>query len=468
MDVYLYTFAKRPDSTKTPASAAGVKLSAVLKDGTSVLSPVLMLRMPSNPTGYNYLYIPEFRRYYWINDWVANNGVWSCACTVDVLASWRQEIGNSTQYVLRAESECDPDILDTLYATKGSGAQIRQLNQPDHPPIANATPACYVIGLYSGTDNQDAEGLTYIALDPAMMAPFLAIVYDPERWSQFDGWDAMGMGLMQFVFNPAQYIASIMAMPYGYPEAPSANPIKLGWFVPFTLSCKVISERVRTIYPVYIKIPRNPNATGNFAYRNLEPYARYKLWFPPFGLLSIDSVAIYGADYIMGSVTVDFVTGRATGELTAVTVDGTTSTNRHIGTYHAQAGVPVTISAGGNKLADTIAAVGETATDALRADPLGAAAGIRNVVGSVSQRGSAITFQGDFSEFAVQPYMTVDYLDTADTDPDGRGFPLCQNRRVSDLGGFVQVADAKISFPGCTAPETQEIITRMEGGIHYE
>ena len=107
MNVYLFGFQKKENSTAQPDTKDGTLVSVQLKENTSVTNPVLILNLqsggsPINPSLYNYAYIPSFMRYYYISDWVYLNGVWECSCNVDVLASNKSVIGNMSTYVLRS------------------------------------------------------------------------------------------------------------------------------------------------------------------------------------------------------------------------------------------------------------------------------------------------------------------------------------------------------------------------------
>lgn len=63
-----------------------------LKDATSIMTPEVLLET-ENPAEYNYMYIPQFNRYYFITDMVSvRNGLWSIKGTVDVLETYKTEI----------------------------------------------------------------------------------------------------------------------------------------------------------------------------------------------------------------------------------------------------------------------------------------------------------------------------------------------------------------------------------------
>ena len=66
--------------------------SGTLREETSVISPVVLMEL-ENPSGYNYAYIPEFGRYYFISDMVSvRKGLWRISMKVDVLESFKNYI----------------------------------------------------------------------------------------------------------------------------------------------------------------------------------------------------------------------------------------------------------------------------------------------------------------------------------------------------------------------------------------
>lgn len=66
--------------------------SGTLREETSIISPVVLMEL-ENPSSYNYAYIPEFGRYYFINDIVSvRKGLWRISMQVDVLESFKNYI----------------------------------------------------------------------------------------------------------------------------------------------------------------------------------------------------------------------------------------------------------------------------------------------------------------------------------------------------------------------------------------
>ena len=67
----------------------------------------------------NYVYIPDFNRYYDINDMTSvRQNLWRLSLHVDVLMSYKKEINNTNAFVSRNEFDYDPDIYDRELPTK--------------------------------------------------------------------------------------------------------------------------------------------------------------------------------------------------------------------------------------------------------------------------------------------------------------------------------------------------------------
>lgn len=76
--------------------SGGTTFSCTLRSETSISDPAVLLEYDGNLSQYNYCYIPEFSRYYYITDITSvRNKFWQVKCHVDVLMSFKQSILNS-------------------------------------------------------------------------------------------------------------------------------------------------------------------------------------------------------------------------------------------------------------------------------------------------------------------------------------------------------------------------------------
>ena len=67
-------------------------LTGFLKQATSVINPVITVEI-ENPSQFNYCHIPQFHRYYFINDMInIKNNIWEIHMHVDALSSFKSQI----------------------------------------------------------------------------------------------------------------------------------------------------------------------------------------------------------------------------------------------------------------------------------------------------------------------------------------------------------------------------------------
>lgn len=70
-----------------------LNLSGTLREATSVTNPIITVESTSVIVGYNYCYIPDFSRYYFVVDAKSmRNNIWAITLKVDVLMSFQEAI----------------------------------------------------------------------------------------------------------------------------------------------------------------------------------------------------------------------------------------------------------------------------------------------------------------------------------------------------------------------------------------
>lgn len=103
-----FTIFKNKSDEKTVGKdlqTLGTISSIKLKKETSVNSPTFLLTgIDSYISNMNYIYYPEFSRYYFIRDISSvRNGLWAVSCEVDVLQTYRSQLANQTGVIERQE-----------------------------------------------------------------------------------------------------------------------------------------------------------------------------------------------------------------------------------------------------------------------------------------------------------------------------------------------------------------------------
>ena len=91
------------------------QLSGELRNQTSVLNPSIRIESADNISAYNYAYISEFGRYYYITDIVSVRiNCWTVSLRCDVLMSYSDQIKAITGVVVRQESNPNKLLVDRL------------------------------------------------------------------------------------------------------------------------------------------------------------------------------------------------------------------------------------------------------------------------------------------------------------------------------------------------------------------
>lgn len=73
-----------------------LSMSGTLRESTSVINPIITVQAPITLIGYNYCYIPDFSRYYYVVDFKSiRNNLWAVTLRVDALMSFQNDILNT-------------------------------------------------------------------------------------------------------------------------------------------------------------------------------------------------------------------------------------------------------------------------------------------------------------------------------------------------------------------------------------
>lgn len=104
------------DRRKLSKSFNGTSINVTPKNPCDVLAPVFILTWNNSFVNANYLYCPDFGRYYFVDDIVILTGQRAeIHCSVDVLMSYRDQILNLNVNVQRNAAERNKLIYDANY-----------------------------------------------------------------------------------------------------------------------------------------------------------------------------------------------------------------------------------------------------------------------------------------------------------------------------------------------------------------
>ena len=76
MKVKFFSFAKKENSTAQPTG--GTEYECQIKRESGILNPEIILNigLTGAPAGWNYAYIADFSRHYFIREWINEGPIW--------------------------------------------------------------------------------------------------------------------------------------------------------------------------------------------------------------------------------------------------------------------------------------------------------------------------------------------------------------------------------------------------------
>lgn len=96
------------------ALTSGIELYGELRNQTSVFNPSIRIESDYNISGYNYAYIPEFGRYYYISDITSvRTKCWIISLRCDVLMSYSAQIKALRPIIEREEVGQSSGLIDS-------------------------------------------------------------------------------------------------------------------------------------------------------------------------------------------------------------------------------------------------------------------------------------------------------------------------------------------------------------------
>lgn len=511
MNVRFYSFSKRTNSTKQPVNGEQYTLlSCELKAPTSIIAPTLIIKnVPANINpAWNYCYLAEFARYYFIRNWTYLNGVWQIDCLVDVLASYKTQIGNLSEYVLRSASESNGQVVDLQYPTTAETRVNAEMLTNRFLTVYGM--GYYVLGVISNDTASSMGAITYYQMTAGQMAALKAYMMSDSFMTDqaLDVQtitDVIPTELLKTLYDPYKYIASCLWMPFPIGDIPSSlkssAAIAFGWWTPTDSGTAITGYKLNPngyvkTYTERIPVYGHPQRFDRGVFLDHVPFSDRMLFYPPYGSIPINDDSIIGGDYIKIKLNVDMIMGDST--LTLFHERPTGGDNYTdmgvIARVSAPLGVPIqlaqtTIDIGGSVTAFETTAISGTVNAFIGAAQKRAGSGLGGFLGSVGETLSEapeIAFSalgdvisnpvgqiqtsgtnGSVTQYTNHPYFVQKWRIVADDDNAQKGRPLCQVKQINTLSGFIMVDTPDVSID-CMEPERNQISAFMASGFFYE
>ena len=294
MNVQFYIHNKRSNSLKLPTD--GVTISCVLKDNCSVTSPVLELKTVVYPA-YNYAYIADFNRYYYVNDWTYYKGIWSCNLSVDVLTSWRSNILGTTAFVEYSTSNYSIDYTDNrIMSTQEKEITVSEI--PSDLTIFNST-GCYILSVISTDANGYNGACAVYAMTQSQLAEFSATI---TADSFLDG---IWANIKNSFNNPFEAIVSCRWIPFSVDALSGTNKNILITYADSGVQGKLLTSNFKE-QSFTMNLPRL-ETTASFL--DTSPFVSATLYLPFVGTVELDIDAYYKSNTFAVDMKCDVVTG---------------------------------------------------------------------------------------------------------------------------------------------------------------
>lgn len=475
-NIQLFKFNKKPNSTAVPSSS-GTTFPCLMKTVASIQDPIIDIKTNALLSEFNYAYIPEFKRYYFIDDTAWDLGIWSLSLRVDVLASFRTDIRKSRQYVLRSASQSDGSIVDNMYPAKGSSTKAR--SEATGSPVLNgitAVPTYFDGILFTGcfvlqVASSKSSGITAYAMDNTAFKSLIGNLFNyvPDDMSD------VSSGIGKQLFDPMQYILSCQWFP-NFPDKSGSVETEInfgGYNISVSGDCRSFDPTAWDLVTINITVPKHPDS-GAHPYMQLEPYSRYNLYFEPFGSMNLDSTRLYGVSTVQCRWYVEYQKGYA--HLDVVDLSNTSNVI-YRGDSILGVSIPVTqltsdlISTGSNILSGAGNVLGNLLTGNI-VGAIGSAAGaignsVASMIPNVQTKGTPDSF---LIYRGMNPVITAQFMEIVDRDNARLGSPLCASRVLSSLSGFAVCQEATVNYSTGypTRTEAEQVSDLLDSGVYLE
>ena len=468
MNITLYSFEKKLNSTANPVDAeiSGIETVCRFKDATSIENPIIELNSfgEIDITSCNYCYIDDIDKYYWIDDIVLVTAkIAELHCSLDPLATYKDEILDQSAYVLYSASRYDKYLPDLRIPLSN------HTSTDDHSLPTVFTQSGYsVIFATIGGEETESQGEHFYN------GGYNFYICSEQDWNNVLAKMCNADGIWDDIKNYFNDVPDSFIFARRIPVAINSivNPISIKEYPKFA--------KTELEYPVY-RLPAQylhpdpitlivPQFQDNFT--DWEPYSKLQLYFPFLGTIDL------ATNEFVNTVKIDYVLDLLTGLMT-VNICRTT-TSKIIASYTTEFGESIPVVTNQTSIGSAISSGIGAAGWGMGAIAGGSAVmGITAVMMASSALTSAVTTttkqHGSFGGTKAEQLdiharllktmrtheMPINELNTL------YGRPLGRVVKLSTLTGYCQTRDYK--YKGTAPKNVIETIEQLvDGGIYIE
>ena len=469
MRISFWNINKKINSTKLPTEDPSMETTFIMKENSSIINPIIILRIGSSMSGFitdaNYAYISDFGRYYYITDKILiNKQEMEIHLKADSLANARRLIGSYSGQIARTSnsSQYNLNVVDNFLAPT-TGVVNSQVITADG---ANFTP---LEGSYSFTVYGDEGAEIYNSKDDIDVITG-DLFDDPNLWSSF----------LAGQTNPAQYVSAFTFIPLKYDnyEDPRVHVGTVSVELSHAVEIENDSSRVKLLLKTFT-IP----ALHYGDFRDFdEKFTHATIKAPFIGTVTIPASSLR-ADSINLGYYVDMATGSGIAQITAVKSSWTSSQILNRIPFFCGVQTPIGASTfASDKMLNMISS-GLSATSSIASAATGNVSGVFGAVGAIANVindgavGKATGWQNvtcigstgsfaDYGDMACNLYI-IQQGSTSNSD-DEKGRPARKAPDTPVLNNYYEYSRPILNSNKLTKTEIDEVISLMQSGFYYE
>lgn len=449
-EIVLYHFSKRKNSTKRP-TGQGTEVPCLLKSATTFQSPTFILQRPMNDM-LQFNYAKWADHYYFIDSTTSiNAGQTEISCTEDVLATYKNEIGNYTCFIERSNHQ-DPLLDDPLYLpTEEWQKQDTIVAQPLNV-FVNGYAGNYIMRIVG------AAGVETYYVTEKQLGLLVSFMYTADNFQEL-----IDNATTKFLFDPTKYIIDLKWLPFRSSNFISMmNEVNLGYWASgvqaLLIGAASNSPVVHFSYNLELTNPLYSNTDFRFYNGN---FSRYFVQLPCIGVVPVDITKTNN-----GQLLADYYFDAYSG-ISDVWLKSGSSV---IGHYQCQMTVPVNIAGANVNIGDALIGGLSTVSSAMTGNALGVSSGVLNTMQSIlSPEVTSIGAVGSVGGILNNLDASVICYTRMSTEPNGasEGYADGNTRKISTCSGYLRCRNASIEISGFTGD--QEVVNNyLNSGFYYE
>ena len=446
-EIVLYHFSKRKNSTKRP-TGQGTEVPCLLKSATTFQNPTFILQKPMNDM-LQFNYAKWADHYYFIDSTTSiNAGQTEISCTEDVLATYKNEIGNYTCFIERSSNQ-NTFANDTMYIPTNDWVLSTRNVSHKEKIMTSTYSQQYIIRVVSRT------GVASYYINGYQLNDLLDYMYTESNFT-----DVITDAITKLMFDPFKYIVDLKWIPFVERAFKNNNneAIQLGFWDSGVMA-KRIDEDTVVNFSYSFAFDNPVYDITDFRYYS-PSFSNYFIKLPFIGVVALNPYkidvsvnALYQFDATSGLCNVFLQSKRVV-----------------FASYQFQLSVPVQIGYASTNIA-------QLTTSAVSLVGAGLQGNIAQGISSGIEAGRSITAPevsmlgtiGNISNILNNQILEFNSYACTSIDPDGasEGYADGTVRSISGLSGYIKCRNASIEISGFTGDQ-EAVNNYLNSGFYYE